>query len=167
VAGKAKAQGELGSDAATQSLPLPNRYVLSLAAVAPEAGDTASLFGDSRPDWTLRYQAAPEVDGATPIWAGSGRAEVAVLAHLRGMLLLPGTHIIGRSPDCSLQFPIRGVSRRHVALLVMQGRGLVVRDLGSTNGSILNGQRIREAAIDGPALLDVGPLRFALRPVVG
>lgn len=143
---------------------LPNRYVLSLVAVAPEAGEVAALISEQALRWAHRYGLAPQLDSATPLWTAPTTTATSPVSQLRGMLLLPGTHIIGRSPECGLHFPVRGLSRRHAALLVLQGRGLVLRDLGSTNGSFLNGQRVREAAVDGPALLDIGPLRFALRP---
>ena len=52
-----------------------------------------------------------------------------------------GEHVIGRSPDC--QFPVSNAdaSRRHTAVL-FRGSGYVVRDLGSTNGTFVNGERV-------------------------
>lgn len=52
---------------------------------------------------------------------------------------------IGRLPQLDLWLPDGAVSKTH-AELVLQGRKLVVRDLGSTNGTFINGQRVSPAA---------------------
>jgi hypothetical protein len=49
--------------------------------------------------------------------------------------------VIGRSPDCDLPLSVPEASRRHAA--VRSGAaGFVVRDLGSTNGTFVNGERV-------------------------
>jgi pSer/pThr/pTyr-binding forkhead associated (FHA) protein len=48
---------------------------------------------------------------------------------------------LGRSPDCSMQLPSAGASRRH-ATVSWQGERVVLRDLGSTNGTYLNGELV-------------------------
>ncbi|HEX4405154.1 MAG TPA: FHA domain-containing protein [Polyangia bacterium] len=60
--------------------------------------------------------------------------------------------IVGRSPDAQLRLSDTGISREHAELVVDGGR-LRVRDLGSTNGTFLNGERAdaRELA-DGDKL---------------
>jgi EAL domain-containing protein (putative c-di-GMP-specific phosphodiesterase class I) len=50
---------------------------------------------------------------------------------------------IGRLPNLTLCLPDRGISKLH-AELVLQGRKLSVRDLGSTNGTFVNGRRISD-----------------------
>ncbi len=52
---------------------------------------------------------------------------------------------LGRAPDGAVVIADRRASRRH-AEIVQAGGGLVLRDLGSTNGTRLNGQRLLEAA---------------------
>ncbi len=49
--------------------------------------------------------------------------------------------LIGRSPDCDLVVPDRQVSRYH-ARLRREGTAFVLEDLGSKNGTHLNGTRI-------------------------
>jgi predicted component of type VI protein secretion system len=49
--------------------------------------------------------------------------------------------IVGRDPVCDLAIDDVEVSRRHARLLA-QGGGYTVEDLGSTNGTFVNGERI-------------------------
>lgn len=142
-----------------------NAYQLTLVAVAADVAEATALIEQCARSWAMRTRAPPCAAQATPLGIGSPGSEGVQFAPTRAFWLAHGSHVIGRAQGCALHFPLRGISRHHVALLVLQARGLVVRDLGSTNGTFVNGQRIREAALDGPALLDIGPLRFVLRPV--
>lgn len=54
-------------------------------------------------------------------------------------LLAPTT--VGRDPACDIFLDDRGVSRQHARLRPLD-YGVEVEDLGSTNGSFINGQRI-------------------------
>ena len=50
---------------------------------------------------------------------------------------------VGRKPESSLCIPSPTVSREHAELTVVD-RGLLLRDLGSTNGTSINGVRIQQ-----------------------
>jgi pSer/pThr/pTyr-binding forkhead associated (FHA) protein len=52
-----------------------------------------------------------------------------------------GTTAIGRAPECDLRLDEAGMSRMH-ARLVPTDDGLLLEDLGSTNGSFINGKRV-------------------------
>jgi pSer/pThr/pTyr-binding forkhead associated (FHA) protein len=71
--------------------------------------------------------------------------------------------IVGRHPWCQLRSTSRVVSRRHCTLLAREDR-LFVRDLRSTNGTLVNGQRVRgeQELHDGDCLL-IGPHAFGIR----
>ncbi len=71
--------------------------------------------------------------------------------------------VIGREPDCEVCLVEPRVSRRH-ALIEWTYRGYQVHDLGSRNGTFVNGARIAEATLYEGDLLEVGlvGLRFAL-----
>ena len=71
--------------------------------------------------------------------------------------------VIGRGPDCQLRLGSSRVSRSHAAIERRDGR-YFLRDLASTNGSLLNGRplRDREAEIRDGDRVTVGPMTFRL-----
>ena len=54
--------------------------------------------------------------------------------------------IIGRNPDCDLVLDPKSVSRKHAAI-VRKGREHVIKDLGSTRGTHVNGHRLSEPLV--------------------
>jgi EAL domain-containing protein (putative c-di-GMP-specific phosphodiesterase class I) len=71
-----------------------------------------------------------------------------------------GRFLIGRNPDASLCIPSPTVSREHAELSVVD-RGLLLRDLGSTNGTYVNGVRIQQPCTVGHSdLLQFGQVVF-------
>lgn len=70
--------------------------------------------------------------------------------------------IIGRHRDCHLRIPSSDVSRRHCVLKYQNGY-LSVEDLGSTNGTFVNGAKVTSRLIVKPGdELEVGPVAFAV-----
>jgi len=63
--------------------------------------------------------------------------------------------LIGQSPACELRLSDREVSRRHAALDVQRGK-LRVTDLGSTNGTFVDGLAIAEVFLRGGETVRVG-----------
>jgi serine/threonine protein kinase len=63
--------------------------------------------------------------------------------------------VLGRSPECDLRLPGRTVSRRHCRVR-REGDGAVVDDLDSTQGTWVNGGRVRSAALRDGDRLEVG-----------
>jgi DNA-binding NtrC family response regulator len=63
--------------------------------------------------------------------------------------------ILGRGDDCSCFLPGPGVSRHH-AELRREGTKLVIRDLSSTNGTWVDGQRVTESPLRNGSLLRIG-----------
>ena len=62
-----------------------------------------------------------------------------------GLALDRKTFDLGGARRCAIHIPGRGLSARHCEL-ERRGRRLLLRDLDSTNGTILDGRRIRDAA---------------------
>ena len=54
--------------------------------------------------------------------------------------------VIGRAPECDISLPAAHLSRRHAQLQVLDGF-LYVKDLGSANGTYLNGKQVTEARV--------------------
>ncbi|AXK71470.1 FHA domain-containing protein [Lysobacter sp. TY2-98] len=62
--------------------------------------------------------------------------------HLFGRsFALAATNTVGRAPESTLRFDENGISRAH-ARLVATDTSVQIEDLGSTNGTFLNGKRI-------------------------
>ena len=54
--------------------------------------------------------------------------------------------LVGRKEDCDLRLEHKSVSKLHCVLVKTDGL-ILLRDLGSTNGTRVNGQRVRRAAL--------------------
>ena len=63
-----------------------------------------------------------------------------------------GRNVIGRGTEADIRLPDTGVSRKHVDV-VLEGGVATVEDLGSTNGTLVNGRRVsRQALADGDVI---------------
>jgi DNA-binding response OmpR family regulator len=58
---------------------------------------------------------------------------------------ITGELLIGRGEDCDIVIPDRQVSRFHLKLIPHIDKPLEIKDLGSKNGSFLNGKKINES----------------------
>lgn len=58
---------------------------------------------------------------------------------------MDGVNVIRREPDATIQIDARGVSRHHARILVSHGDANL-EDLGSKNGTHVNGRRITTPA---------------------
>ncbi len=74
--------------------------------------------------------------------------------------------VIGRGSDADITIADAGSSRKHVEIL-WDGERAMMRDLGSTNGTKVNGQKVREAALPTDTTLTIGrtDLIFRIVPV--
>jgi pSer/pThr/pTyr-binding forkhead associated (FHA) protein len=69
--------------------------------------------------------------------------------------------VVGRHADVDARLDSARVSRRHCCLVVDR-RGVLVRDLGSRNGTRINGRRIRAGRIRQGDELRIAHLRYRL-----
>jgi len=78
--------------------------------------------------------------------------------------------LVGRHPSCDICLPFKNVSARHCELIYEQGYW-TVRDLNSTNGTKVNGQRVREQRVYPGDELSIAKHRYRLfyapSPVTG
>jgi len=72
------------------------------------------------------------------------------------------TTVIGRRPDCNLQIPAKDVSRLHCQIAI-EGGAVTLKDLGSTNGTYVNGERVDEAVLRPGDKVRVGPVVFTVQ----
>jgi pSer/pThr/pTyr-binding forkhead associated (FHA) protein len=74
--------------------------------------------------------------------------------------------VVGRHRWCDVRIASPRVSRRHCCLAL--GRdGVLVRDLGSTNGTWINGQRVEEGVLRPGDELSIAHCRYQLERLSG
>jgi pSer/pThr/pTyr-binding forkhead associated (FHA) protein len=67
--------------------------------------------------------------------------------------------VVGRQEDCDLCLKHKSVSKIHCVIVKTDGL-LLLRDLGSTNGTRVNGQRVRRAALLPDDQLSIAGYKF-------
>jgi pSer/pThr/pTyr-binding forkhead associated (FHA) protein len=70
-----------------------------------------------------------------------------------------GTIMVGRHPVCDLRLISLRISRRH-CIMTARGGELLVRDLGSTNGTWVNGRRVESAWLEPGDELFLAHVRY-------
>ncbi len=66
-----------------------------------------------------------------------------------------GPVVIGRSRTCMVTLASPDASRRHAEIVAVPA-GYLLRDLGSTNGTFVNGQRVDERTLAGGDRIEIG-----------
>lgn len=120
----------------------------------PVAGLIALRPGDHLDFHHVHARLAPiEAPGRLPANDDPGATAVRVAVPRYFLRALSGdgrshaisaTTVVGRARDCQVRLDDDGLSRRHARLLPT-AEGLQVEDLGSTNGTTINGQRVQRA----------------------
>jgi hypothetical protein len=94
---------------------------------------------------------------------GGGRGAVRLVANDgRTYPLSIGSTVIGRGDQANLRLPDVGISRRH-ARLDFDGAQVVLTDLGSTNGTMVNGQRVSAVALNPGDMIQLGTTTLTFR----
>lgn len=118
-----------------------------------------------RPDESpLDVPAANDDPGVTAVRSATPRYVLhGVSGNASGQKLpIHGVVTVGRAPECQLRLDDEGLSRRHARLLPTEN-GVQVEDLGSTNGTYINGKRVLrgEAKVGDVIAFDALQLRVA------
>jgi pSer/pThr/pTyr-binding forkhead associated (FHA) protein len=75
------------------------------------------------------------------------------------------TTTVGRVSDNAFEIPEASVSSHH-AELVLRGADILVRDLSSTNGTFINGDRVTEGILKSGQILRLGTIEMRLETAV-
>lgn len=70
--------------------------------------------------------------------------------------------VIGRGAEADITVDDTGISRRHIEIL-WDGARAQLNDLGSTNGSTLNGAPVTKAPLPPDSVIDIGRTRIVFR----
>jgi hypothetical protein len=164
----------------------PNEYLVRLS---PDDAERMQSLGDALIDELLalltshataqgysfagalviRLEGDPKVGtGTVQVNSGSVQGKVnwqgvVVVAGKRHPLTKART-VIGRGSDADITIADAGSSRRHAEVL-WDGERALVRDLGSTNGTKIDGQKIREAALPSETSFTIGRTELTFRVV--
>ncbi|HLT62237.1 MAG TPA: DUF3662 and FHA domain-containing protein [Microlunatus sp.] len=120
-----------------------------------------------------RFTVASEASAAGDSPAGTtaiNRAQLVLEVNgMRHPLHPPGL-IIGRGTDADLRINDPGISRQHAEVRVT-GQGAEMRveiiDLGSTNGIVVDGRRVRQAHLGDGSRIEIGQTRMLVHAPAG
>lgn len=141
-------------------------------SLARLAADLRKALGDSReaPKFIRtvhRFGYAFCAEAATlPRTAGQWSAFKLVWAG-RELALLEGENVLGRERDATAWIDVHSVSRRH-ARIVVSGDRATLEDLGSKNGTFLEGEAVtRPSALSDGDRVRIGTVEMTFRRYVG
>ncbi|MEM9596762.1 MAG: sigma 54-interacting transcriptional regulator [Acidobacteriota bacterium] len=97
---------------------------------------------------------------STPFWRLRGEID----GEPRTFAVDPGPQVVGNGPDCGVALTVRGVSRRH-ARLTAGPDGIRVEDLGSKNGTYVDGDPETPRTAQAGSEIRFGPVRLQVETV--
>ena len=80
----------------------------------------------------------------------------------RSFSLTRDTTVVGRREDADFRIPLSDISRKHCRI-IKDGELLTIEDLGSANGTFVNGKRIHDAELSPGDTLQIGPTQFLVQ----
>jgi hypothetical protein len=112
-------------------------------------------------------QSAPVQPPPGPPPVRRGAPQVMLEVNGRRRPINPPGVVLGRGTDADIQINDPGVSRRHAEIRLMpedpEGVRVVLVDLGSTNGTLVNGRRAAEAELTDGSTVRIGNTTMTLR----
>ena len=121
-------------------------------APAPPAPAAPSSAAPAEPESTSSPDEQP-----APQSGGQPRLEVGGQAYP----LVRAITLMGRGTDADIRVEDPGVSREHCEIVV--GNPAIIRDLKSTNGTFVDGNRIDECALTEGSIVKLGGTAFTFR----
>lgn len=134
-----------------------------VAEIRRALGDSASSPVFVRTVYGFGYRFVSDIaaDTAT-VRSGPSRVKLCVMWAGREMILMEGANVIGRETDATIQIDARGVSRHHARILVADDVA-TLDDLGSKNGTHLNGRAITVAHLSDGDEISLGTVTLTFR----
>ena len=80
--------------------------------------------------------------------------------------LIPAGTIIGRSNKCNIVIDSKHVSRQHARIFSTSDGEWFVEDLGSSNGTFVNGKRVKSCPISRSDVIEIGLASLSFSPLV-
>ncbi|MCA8970615.1 MAG: FHA domain-containing protein [Planctomycetes bacterium] len=71
--------------------------------------------------------------------------------------------VLGRSADCALSLEDNGVSRHHARVRLEDDGSVWIEDLGSSNGTKIAGQRVREAKLEDGDIFELATVKVRVK----
>ena len=72
--------------------------------------------------------------------------------------------VVGRTPECDITLNDLNVSRRHAEIWRTEA-GVAIKDLDSTNGTIVNGHRVSAVSLSPRDVVQIGPVTLRIEMV--
>jgi FHA domain-containing protein len=131
--------------------------------IATHMAQAAAGAEGAEPSATMVYKPREgETEAATPAELGLGQEVVSLTVNGARHEIDKRSVVIGRSKECDIQVADPNVSRRH-AELRQEGATYWVVDLGSTNGTEVNGRRQKQTKLDDGDRIVVGSTELLFR----
>ncbi|MGH3465961.1 MAG: FhaA domain-containing protein [Kribbellaceae bacterium] len=122
-------------------------------------------------DGQTQMQSVPPPPPQAPPPRPAGPIQVVLEMNGRTRPVNPPGVVLGRGTDADIQVNDPGVSRRHAEIRLMpegpEGVRVVVVDLGSTNGTLVNGRRTSESELTDGSTIKIGTTELTLRITSG
>lgn len=135
---------QLKKHARAQGYTFAGKLAIELHSDEKQAIGTVQVTS-STPEGEVTWQAALDIAG-------------------RQQILVNARTVIGRGSDADFVIEDAGSSRRHAEVL-WDGRRAMLRDLGSTNGTKVNGSRAKEAPLTNDSVITIGHTDIVFRVV--
>lgn len=76
---------------------------------------------------------------------------------------LGNSFVLGSSSDCQVQIEEPGIAAHHAEITLVDDQTLVLKDLGSSTGTLLNGERVKEAMLSSGDEIHIGSCRWMVQ----
>jgi hypothetical protein len=122
--------------------------------------------------FTVTSEAVAGVESSRPVPPPAAAARAGLVLEVNGMRhpLAPPGFIIGRGTEADLRINDPGISRMHAEIRVRgtgEAQSIEIIDLGSTNGIVVNGQKVRECPLRDGSRIEIGSTRMLVHSPSG